>query len=171
MKQLQLFRYLRIPQVYKKLIVNLLLTVILLLAITVVGCKSGSNGGGNSPTTPQSGIDVTGTWNITYTVKSNSCDYGGAPGTPNNMTITLVQNGNQISSPDYAGSSGAIDTSTGDFTLTQNTLLFIITLSGVTDGSTASGEYTLSTARLDTGAACQIVYDFIGTKISTSTKM
>ena len=49
--------------------------------------------------------------------------------------------------------------------------VLLITLSGVTDGATASGEYTLSTARLDTGTACQIVYDFTGTKISTSTKM
>ena len=171
MKQLRLFRYFRIFQVHKKLTANLLLAVSLLLATTVTGCKSGSSGGENSPTTPQSGLDVTGTWNITYTVKSNSCDYGGALGTINNMTITLVQNGDQISSPDFAGSSGTIDTSTGNFTLTQNTILFIITLSGVTDGATASGEYTLSTVRLDNGAACQIVYDFTGTKISTSTKM
>jgi len=140
---------------------------VVVLLFMVGGCKSGNNG--DSPTTPQSGIDATGTWNITYTVKTNSCDYGGGPGTVNNMTITLAQSGNQLTSPEYPGSSGTINTSTGEFTITQSALAFEITLDGVTDGTTASGIYTLKTSRLDTGAACTIEYDFTGTKISTST--
>lgn len=134
------------------------LFVVIGLIFLIGGCKSGSSN--DSPTTPQSGIDVTGTWNITSTVKTNTCGAGGGPGTVSNMTLTLVQNGNQVTSPEYQGSSGTINTNTGEFALTYGTLF---TLEGVTDGTTASGTYTY------TPGTCEIVYDFTATKISTNT--
>jgi hypothetical protein len=133
--------------------------VIIALIVLIGGCDSGSSS--NSVTGPQSDIDVTGTWNITSTVKSNTCGVGGGPGTDGpNMTLTLVQEGNQVSSPEYQGSIGTINTTTGEFALTYGTLF---TLEGVTDGTTASGTYTY------TPGTCEIVYDFTATKISTNT--
>jgi hypothetical protein len=136
------------------------LFVVIVLIFLIGGCKSGSSS--NSVTGPQSDMDVTGTWNITSTVKTNTCGVGGEPGTSGiNMTLTLVQEGSQVTSPEYPGSSGTIDTSTGEFSLTYGTLF---TLEGVTDGTTASGTYTYRPG------TCEIVYDFTGTKISTNTK-
>ncbi len=139
-----------------------------IVVLIVTGCSSDSSK--KSPTTPQNGINATGTWNLTYTVQTTSCDYGGEPGMVNNMTLTLLQDGSQLSSPEYPGSSGTINPTTGQFILTQNALAFEITLDGVTDGTTCNGIYTLKTVRLDSGAACEIVYDFTGIKISASTK-
>ncbi len=139
-----------------------------MLFFVLSGCSGSTSK--SSPTNPQGGIDATGTWNLTYTIQTTSCDYGGQPGDVNNMTITLVQDGNQLTSPEYPGSSGTINTSSGQFILTSNALIFDVTLEGVTDGTTSSGIYTLKTVRLDSGADCEIMYDFTGTKISSNTK-
>jgi hypothetical protein len=130
------------------------------------GCKSDSQ----SLTNPQ-GIDANGTWNITYTLNNSTCAAADAdPGTTNNVTIALAQDGTQLSSPGFPGSTGTIDTTTGQFTLIQDSVLFTVPLEGVTDGSTASGTWT-HTQKLSAqgfGADCETVYDYTGTKISTN---
>lgn len=138
-------------------------TVVFLMMIIFEGCGGGDDND-KSPTTPQSGIDATGTWNIAYTVTSNTCDYGGDPGESASMILTVVQNDTQIFIADYPDSTGTIDPNTGEFTLTASVSTFTITLNGVTDGSTMNGTYVNSSFRIDNHEPCIIQYNFIGIK-------
>jgi hypothetical protein len=141
-----------------------LIALFLRLLLIFGGCDGGNN---NSPTTPQNGsIDMSGTWDLTYTLTSNTCDFGDSPGTTYTETITFSQSGTQISSPDFSSLTGTINTTTGEFTITQSVLFLSVTMSGVTDGSTMNGTYIGTGSRIDNGAPCAIEYDVTGSKTS-----
>jgi len=84
---------------------NLYLLPILVLGLTLGGC-GGSSGGSDDPDDPIA--DVSGTWDITETMGSNSCDE--VPGTINTYEVTVTMSGNSVTVVTPVGTfTGTID--------------------------------------------------------------